>query len=91
MIEQSLRLLDVDDLIILSRLAHGDSQREIALVLRLTQPAICQRMRKMEAIFGAKITKLSGKYSVLTERGKQIAETAKAALNYVRSTLAEYN
>lgn len=77
-----LRFLSVDDLLILMYLSqNGLSVTEVAAKLRLTQPAVTQRIRKMEDAFGNKIIERKGRGVQLTHFGLEQAERATAALS----------
>lgn len=45
------RLLDIDDLIILTMIGAGYRHVDMVHVLRITAPAICQRLKKYESIW----------------------------------------
>lgn len=77
-----LRFLSVDDLLILMHLSQsGLSVTEVAAKLKLTQPAVTQRIRKMEDAFGQKIIERKGRGVQLTHFGLEQAERATAALS----------
>ena len=76
-----LRFLSVDDLLILMHLSQsGLSVTEVAAKLKLTQPAVTQRIRKMEDAFGHKLIERKGRGVQLTHFGLEQAERATAAL-----------
>jgi len=76
-----LRFLSVDDLLILMHLSQsGLSVTEVAGKLKLTQPAVTQRIRKMEDAFGQKLIERKGRGVQLTHFGLEQAERATAAL-----------
>ena len=76
-----LRFLSVDDLLILMHLSRsGLSVTEVAGKLKLTQPAVTQRIRKMEDAFGQKLIERKGRGVQLTHFGLEQAERATAAL-----------
>lgn len=75
-----LRLLDVDDLIVLSRLLTGDDVTKTARFLGLTQPAISQRIRKMEGVFEVTLVERLGRKKILTEFGRAAAEVSEKVL-----------
>jgi len=82
-----LRFLSVDDLLILMHLSQGGlSVTEVAAKLKLTQPAITQRIRKMEDAFGQKIIERKGRGVQLTHFGLEQAERATAALAALQGT-----
>ena len=75
-----LRLLNVDDFMILKALREGLSVTAIGQRLGLSQPAITQRIRKMEEAFGQKILEKDGRGIKLSLIGQQIAQQAVGAL-----------
>jgi DNA-binding transcriptional LysR family regulator len=84
-----LRFLSVDDLLILMHLSQsGLSVTEVAGKLKLTQPAVTQRIRKMEDAFGQKIIERKGRGIQLTHFGLEQAERATAALMALQGTTA---
>jgi len=52
---KDLRLLDVDDLIILDGLYRGSRLKEISVSLMLTPPALSHRLKKMKGILREEI------------------------------------
>lgn len=68
----ALRLLDVDDFLVILWIGEGRSLTEVAHSLGLTTPAIVHRVRKMEGVFGENIT-LRGKAGRVTPTDKCIA------------------
>lgn len=82
-----LRFLSVDDLLILMHLSQsGLSVTEVAAKLKLTQPAVTQRIRKMEDAFGHKLIERKGRGVQLTHFGLEQAERATAALSALQGT-----
>ena len=82
-----LRFLSVDDLLILMHLSQsGLSVTEVAGKLKLTQPAVTQRIRKMEDAFGQKLIERKGRGVQLTHFGIEQAERATAALAALQGT-----
>jgi len=77
----ALRLLNFDDLFLLRHLLGGGSITSIALRMGLTQPAITQRVRKIERVFGTAILRKVGRTARLSEEGVAICEKAVAALS----------
>lgn len=76
-----LRFLAVDDLLILLHLATDHmSITAIAEKLSLTQPAITQRIRKMEEAFSRKLIERKGRGIQLTPFGRIQAARATAAI-----------
>ncbi len=82
-----LRFLSVDDLLILMHLSQsGLSVTEVAGKLKLTQPAVTQRIRKMEDAFGQRIIERKGRGIQLTHFGLEQADRATAALMALQGT-----
>ena len=76
-----LRLLDFDDLFVLQHLLEGQTIAATAKLLGLTQPAITQRVRKMERVFEEPLLKKVGRHVKLTKLGNAICLKAAAALS----------
>ncbi len=77
----ALRLLDLDDLLLLRHLLDGTTVTAVALRMGLTQPAVTQRLRKVERVFGRPVLERVGRRAVLSRDGRAIAEQAAAALS----------
>lgn len=76
-----LRFLAVDDLLILMHLANDQlSVTAVAAKLSLTQPAVTQRIRKMEEVFKQKLIERKGRGIQLTHFGLEQAKRATAAV-----------
>jgi DNA-binding transcriptional LysR family regulator len=76
-----LRLLSIDDLVILKYLSESQlGVTAIAGKMQLSQPAITQRIRKMEDIYRDKILSRKGRGVELTPFGIVLATRASAAL-----------
>jgi DNA-binding transcriptional LysR family regulator len=76
-----LRLLSIDDLVILKYLSETQlGVTAIAGKMQLSQPAITQRIRKMEDIYHDKILSRKGRGVELTPFGMVLATRASAAL-----------
>ncbi len=85
-----LRRLDVDDLRILRILLHGGNLCDAAKANCVTQPAVTQRLRKMEWVFDeSKIVKLGGRTLTLTDYGVRVAVMCSAALRILEDFLDE--
>lgn len=80
-----LRLLDFDDLYLLRLLLNGASVTGSARQLGLTQPAITQRLRKIERVFACPIVQKSGRSVTLTREARAVCERASAALSLIAS------
>jgi DNA-binding transcriptional LysR family regulator len=77
----NIRLLDFDDLLVLKSLLAGETVAATAKGLGLTQPAITQRVRKMERVFGTALLRKSGRHVKLTPFGAQLCTKAAEALS----------
>jgi DNA-binding transcriptional LysR family regulator len=75
-----LRLLGFDDLFLLRLLLEGSTITSTARQLALTQPAVSQRMRKIEGIFRCRLTSRTGRRVRLTDEGRALCNRAAAAL-----------
>lgn len=87
-IYQKLRLLDFDDLFLLTCLGQGLTLAATAKQLSLTQPAITQRSRKIEKVFGRAIFQKAGRNVRLTKDGVDICRTAQEALETMTDSLS---
>lgn len=77
---QKLRLLDMDDLILLQHLLNGGRPSTGASLLGLTPPAISHRLKKIEEVFGVKLFDRKGPKLNLNDNGKLLSEKANRAL-----------
>lgn len=84
-----LRLLDFDDLFLLRHLLDGNTIAATAKQLGLTQPAITQRVRKIERVFGEAILQKAGRHVRLTKEGRAVCVKAADALALMREVTAE--
>jgi len=84
-----LRLLDFDDLFLLSHLLEGATIAATARQLGLTQPAITQRVRKIERVFGEPILQKAGRHVRLTKSGRAVCVKATDALALMRAVAIE--
>ena len=75
-----LRQLGFDDLFVLHHLYNGRTLVEIAALLGLTQPAISQRLRKMERAFETPLVRRAGRGLGSTADGSAICAQASEAL-----------
>ncbi len=82
---QDLRRLDFDDLLLLQQLAEGDTLTRIAKTMNISQPAISQRLRKIEDVFAIALVKQDGRRVQLTEAGLALAINAGGALKLMQS------
>jgi hypothetical protein len=77
--QRHIRLLDIDDLIILCLFLEGYGANTIASFLMLTPPAISHRFNKYRKAFGENFFCKSRNKSYLSETGIKIALKAKEA------------
>ena len=84
-----LRLLDFDDLFVLRYLAEGHTIAMIAVSLGLSQPAISQRMRKIERAFDTPVVRRAGRGVQLTPEGLVICAQATEALVVMHNLTAD--
>jgi LysR family transcriptional regulator, glycine cleavage system transcriptional activator len=80
-----LRLLNYDDFLILDMLLNNQTLTGIARELNLTQPAITQRMKKIETIFHTPLLTKSGRQLELTADGRVICLRAKKVIETLQS------
>jgi len=78
---KKLRLLNFDDLFLLKLLLEDTKVTAVADRLGLTQPAVTQRVRKIEKVFQSTILQKAGRRVRLTEEGRSICNRAVAALS----------
>ena len=76
-----LRMLDIDDLILLQHLLNGGRPSSGAALLGLTPPAVSHRLRKIEDVFQIKLFDRKGSRLHLNQEGKMLSEKADRALN----------
>ena len=75
-----LRMLDIDDLILLQHLLNGGRPSTGAALLGLTPPAVSHRLRKIEDVFEIKLFERKGSRLNLNPDGKALSEKADRAL-----------
>jgi DNA-binding transcriptional LysR family regulator len=75
-----IRQLDVDDLYLLQVLGQGSRLVDAASQLGLTQPAITQRVRKIEGALECAIVDKSFRGTRLTGRGRVVCAAAEEVL-----------
>lgn len=80
-----LRRLDFDDLWLLQELLGGKTLTAAAQEMNISQPAISQRLRKIEEVFATPMLKQVGRRIALTEDGVSIATKAVSALKLMQS------
>jgi hypothetical protein len=76
----SIRQLDVDDLFILQILGSGSRLVDASIKLGLSQPAITQRIHKIEGALNCPILDRSRRGTFLTLKGKDVCDAAKTVL-----------
>lgn len=85
----SLRKLDIDDFLIMSLLAKRHSVTKTAKLLHLTQPAISQRIKKIEEVFETKLLDKRHKIAVLTAEAENIAYSLLCGLELISATMPD--
>jgi DNA-binding transcriptional LysR family regulator len=75
-----LRFLNFDDLYLLQLLLEGATVTATAQRLGLTQPAVTQRLRKIEGIFECKLMQRTGRRVRLTDEGRALCNRAVGAI-----------
>lgn len=75
-----LRMLDIDDLILLEHLLEGGRPSTGAALLGLTPPAVSHRLRKIENVFEIKLFDRRGSRICLNQEGRLLSERARNAL-----------
>ena len=72
--------MDIDDLLLLTLLGAGFGVTKTAKKLGVAQPAISQRLRKLEAIFNGKIIIKKRREIELTALGVELSDGARNSL-----------
>jgi DNA-binding transcriptional LysR family regulator len=85
----SLRKLDIDDFLVMILIVNGSSVTNCGKLLCLTQPAISQRLRKIEEVFGTKLLDRSRKNAFLTVEAKCIADAMACSIELLAATLPD--
>lgn len=80
-----MRLLDIDDLMILRHLGQGQNLASAAKTLGITQSAVTQRLRKLEDVFFPNIVQRKGRVSELTNQGQFLCHKISLALGTLES------
>lgn len=75
-VDSRLRRLDVDDLYLLMLLGEGKKLADVARSLSLSQPAITQRVHKIEQTLNISVIERSCRGTRLTEAGLTICSRA---------------
>jgi len=78
--QSRLRLMDLDDLIVLRALYNNFKVGQVAGILGVTQPAVTQRLRKLEFIFDGPIITKVGREIYLNRRGMVVCVSAVKSL-----------
>lgn len=82
-VDTRLRHLDVDDLYLLSYLGDGKRLADAARSLSLSQPAITQRIHKIEQALGFDVLERASRITRLTEQGLYVCRRASEAVSYL--------
>jgi DNA-binding transcriptional LysR family regulator len=75
-----LRMLDMDDLILLNHLLEGGRPSTGAALLGLTPPAVSHRLRKIEQVYGIKLFDRKGAHLNLNDEALKLSKKASRAL-----------
>lgn len=75
-----LQALDLKDLTILVMMYDGDNISEVAVKLKISQPAVSQRLKKIKSALGFDVVKKSGSSKAMTENGLALASASRIAL-----------
>ena len=75
-----IRMLDIDDLILLQHLLNGGRPSTGAAILGLTPPAVSHRLRKIEGVFEIKLFEKKGSKLNLNHDGRALSQKADRAL-----------
>lgn len=79
-VDSRLRHLDVDDLYLLTFLGEGKRLADVARALSLSQPAITQRVHKIEQTLNIALLERSSRGTRITETGLSICRHAREAM-----------
>jgi DNA-binding transcriptional LysR family regulator len=82
-VDARLRNLDIDDLYLLSFLGDGKRLTDAARALRLSQPAITQRIHKIENSLKIDILERSARATRLTEQGLHVCRRSIEAISFL--------
>lgn len=85
----SLRKLDIDDFIIMLLVMQGFNLSKTANLLCITQPAISQRIKKIEEIFGFKVLDKTYRNGKLTIEGEDLAYSFASAFEMLVNTIPD--
>jgi predicted transcriptional regulator len=78
-----LRLLDIDDLLLMTMLNNGIYPSDAARNLGLTPPAISHRIKKLKDVFGADIFEPDRVKRIPTEKGLELFSRCERALRMI--------
>lgn len=84
---EKLRFLDIEDLYLLILLSTGIPVSEVAKAMHVTQPAVSQRLKKMNDHLPFKIQIKVGRFVKMTEKGKLLAEAAKSCVDILENVI----
>ena len=87
MTQNQIRLLDIDDLIVMKMLLTAPKLKDISALLGISAPALSHRLRKYrENIPGFDVKTIRGEKWVLSEFAKTFCEKATLALDLFTTT-----
>ena len=86
-VSSALRHLDVDDFYVLKLLAEGYRLTDVAKSLSLSQPAITQRMYKIEHSLHTQILERTSRTTRLTEQGLKVCKKFAKAISDLEAQL----
>lgn len=85
----SIRKLDIDDILTMALLVEGYSVTKVSNLLNLTQPAVSQRLRKIEEVFGTKLLDSTYRTAKLTPEAENIGYALVCGLELIAATLPD--
>jgi DNA-binding transcriptional LysR family regulator len=84
---EKLRFLDIEDLYLLVHLSEGLQVTEIAKCMHVTQPAISQRLIKINGGLGFRVHANTKGVVSITDKGKLLADAAKSCLEILEKAI----
>ena len=84
---EKLRFLDIEDLYLLIHLSEGLQVSQVASKMHVTQPAISQRLMKINGGLGFRVHIVSKGVVVITDKGKLLAEAAKSCIEILEKSI----
>ncbi len=84
---EKLRFLDIEDLYLLILLSRGLQVSEVAKAMHVTQPAISQRLIKINNGLGFRVHTKIGVKVVMTDKGKLLADAAKSCVEILEKAI----